>query len=210
MTVWRQCRLGHICSRDPGVQCLNYVDLAIIAVLALSALLAFLRGFVREVLSIGAWVGAGLFAVWAFPFVQDRFHGWIANKDIADPVAFASMFLVCLVFLSIVSGMVGSLVRSSVLSGLDRTMGMVFGLLRGVVLVCCAYIVGCLVTPPDHWPPLVQEARSLPYFYQGAAELVGFVPEKYRPEVLSPVEPGETKSGDLLHATPQGRAITRP
>lgn len=192
------------------MQRLNYVDLAIIAVLAVSALLAFMRGFVREILSIGAWVGAGFFAIWAFPFVVDRFRASIPNKDIADPVAFASVFLICVVFLSIISGMVGSLVRGSVLSGLDRTMGMVFGLLRGVVVISCAYIGAGLVTMPEHWPQPVQDARSLPYFYQGALTLVGLVPEKYRPQVYAPPAAGETKSGDLLHATPQGRAITRP
>jgi membrane protein required for colicin V production len=189
---------------------LNYVDLAIIAVLAVSALLAFMRGFVREVLSIAAWVGAGFFAVWAYPYVVDRFRGWIPNKDIADPVAFASMFLVCVVFLSIISGMVGSLVRGSVLSGLDRTMGMVFGLLRGVVVICCAYIGAGLVTPPEHWPQPVQDARSLSYFYLGAVQLAALVPPEYRPKVYPPSHLEETKSGDLLHATPVGRAITRP
>jgi hypothetical protein len=78
----------------------NWVDLAIAAVIAFSGVLAFMRGFVREVLGIGAWIGAVLFAWWATPFVRERFHGWISNPDIADPVAAGAMFLVGLLFLN--------------------------------------------------------------------------------------------------------------
>ena len=189
---------------------LNYVDVAVIAVLALSALLAFLRGFVREVLGIAAWVGAGFFAAWAHPYVIDRFHGWISNPDIADPVAYGAMFLICLIFLSIISGMVCSLVSGSMLSGLDRTVGMVFGIVRGIVMISFAYLVAGFVTPPEHWPPVVLQARSLPYFHASAELLAGLVPEEYRPKIELPPNAIETKAADLLRATPQGRAITRP
>ena len=80
---------------------MNWVDLTIIGVIAISALLAFMRGLVREVLSIGSWIGAGFFAVWAFPFVQDRFRSWLVNPDIADPAAFGAMFVLALLVLSL-------------------------------------------------------------------------------------------------------------
>ena len=186
---------------------MNWVDLVILAVIAFSALLAFMRGLVREVLSIGTWVAAGFFAVWAFPFVQGRFRGWLVNPDIADPAAFGVMFVGALLFLSIIAGMIGSVVRGSVLGGADRTLGMAFGVVRGAALVVFAYIAAGMVVAPDRWPEPVLSARSLPYAYEGALFAVGLLPEDYRPRVTAPPAGRQTSAEDLLHATPKGRAI---
>jgi membrane protein required for colicin V production len=186
----------------------NWVDLTILAVIGVSALLAFMRGFVREALSIGSWIGAGFFAIWAFPFVQERFRGWLVNPDLADPAAFGAMFLLALLILSIVSGMIGAVVRGSVLGGIDRTIGMAYGILRGAALVVFAYIAGGMIVGAEKWPDPVLEARSLPYAYAGALWAVGMLPEEYRPTLTTPPAGRVTKAEDLLHATPQGRAIT--
>jgi membrane protein required for colicin V production len=188
----------------------NWVDLAIAAVIAFSGVLAFMRGFVREVLGIGAWIGAVLFAWWATPFVRERFHGWISNPDIADPVAAGAMFLVGLLFLSVVAGMIGAVVRGSVLSGLDRSFGAVFGVARGTALVVFAYIVAGVIVVADKWPEPVLQARTLPYVYQGAAWVVQQIPADYRPILSRPSLWRETTSADLLRATPAGRATARP
>ncbi len=189
---------------------MNWVDVVVMAVLAVSAFLAFMRGFVREVLAIGTWLGATAVAAWSFPFVQPRFRAWIENADIADPVAFGVVFISSLILFSIVANMVSSIIRMSMLSGLDRTLGVVFGLARGAALVVVAYILGGMVVAPDRWPPPVVEARFLPFAYQGAAWAINFVPEDYRPKIYPPPSGRETRAADLLHATPQGRAIGRP
>ena len=189
---------------------MNWVDVAVIGVLAVSALLALMRGFVREVLGIGAWIGAGIFARWAFPYVKDRFHVWIHSPDMADAAAFGAMFLGALVLLSVVSSMVGGLVRGSLLGGVDRTLGVVFGLLRGAALVAFAYIAVGIAVPVDHWPPPVLEARTLPLAYEGAVLAVGLLPEEYRPVVRPPPGRHEPKAADLLHAPAQGRALGQP
>lgn len=189
---------------------MNWVDIAVFAVIATSGLLAFMRGLVREVLGIGAWVGAILFAIWSFPFVIDRFSSWIDNPDIARPVAFGAMFLVSLLFLNIIAGMLSAVVRGSVLGGIDRTLGVAFGIVRGAALVAFAYVIAGLVVASDKWPDAVLQARSLPYAYAGASWAVGFLPTDYRPHVAMPPGGRETRAADLLHATPQGRALARP
>jgi membrane protein required for colicin V production len=187
----------------------NWVDLVVIAVIAVSALLAFLRGFVREVLGVGAWVGAAIFAIWAAPYVNQRFQAWFGNPEVGDAVALAAVFLVALIVLSIISGMIGGVVRMSVLGGVDRTLGVVFGLVRGAALVAFAYIVAGMV-PTDRWPPPVQQARSLPYAYEAAKWGVGLLPPEYRPAVPPPPGGREARAEELLRAPPQGRAIGRP
>lgn len=188
---------------------MNWVDLIVIGVVAVSALLAFMRGFVREVLGIGAWVGAAFFAVWAAPFVDARFLRWF-GPDFGKPAALAAMFIVALIVLSAISSMIGSIVRMSLLGGVDRTLGVVFGLLRGAALVAFAYIAAGWVVTADRWPEPVLQARTLPYAYEVAVFAADLLPPDYRPSVTRPPAGRETRADDLLRALPQGRAIARP
>jgi membrane protein required for colicin V production len=189
---------------------MTWVDLAVLGVLALSALLAFLRGFVREVLGIGAWVGAVLAAVWAFPYARPRVREWLGAPDLVDPVAFGAVFIVVLVVLLLLSGWIGALVRRSVLGGVDRTLGLVFGLARGAALVVIAYIAAGMVVPVDRWPEPVLQARTLPIAYQGASWAIAQLPSEYRPRLYPPPPGRQTTAAALLHATPQGRATGKP
>jgi membrane protein required for colicin V production len=189
---------------------LNWVDLSVIAILAISALLAFLRGFVREVLGIGAWVGAAFISVKAYDAVLPKFQEWIPNPDFSGPAAYAAVFLVALILLSVLAGMVGGIVRMSLLGGIDRTLGVVFGLVRGAALIAVAYILGGMVMEVGRWPDPVLKARTLPYAYAGAAWAASLLPEDFRPNVQPPPAGREARAEDLLHATPQGRATGRP
>jgi membrane protein required for colicin V production len=188
---------------------MTWVDFAVVGVLAVSGLFALMRGLVREVLGIGAWIGAGFAAVWGGPLARLQIAPYLP-KDLVAPAAFGGVFIAALIVLMIVSGRVGGIVRASVLGGLDRSLGLVFGLARGAVLIIIAYIAGGWLTPVDHWPQAVQDARSLPYVYQGAAFLVQTLPKDYRPRLSAPPPPRETTSAALLHATPQGRATGKP
>ena len=189
---------------------MNWVDILILAVIAVSAMLAFMRGLVREVMGIGAWVGAGIVAVWGGPFLEPRMLEWTGKPDFAGPLAYGAVFIGALILLSVVASMIGGVVRGSMLGGIDRTLGVVFGLARGAVLVAVAYIAAGLLVVPERWPDPVLQARALPYAYQGAAWLVDQVPTKYRPKVPEPPSGRETRAADLLHAPAQGRAIGRP
>src|SRR4051794_36967107 len=105
---------------------MTWVDLIVLAVLAISALLAFLRGFVREVLGLGAWIGAIFVAIWALPRARPQFQEWIGNSPWADLAAFGIVFLITLIVLMIVSRWVSGIVRASPVGGLDRSLGLVF------------------------------------------------------------------------------------
>ena len=188
---------------------MNWVDLLVIAVIAFSAMLAFLRGLVREVMGIGAWVGAAILAVWGGPSLEPRVRAWTGNGDLAAPLAYVGVFVGSLILLSIVAGLIGGVVRGSLLGSIDRTLGVVFGLARGALLVCVAYIGAGLLMPADRWPDPVVEARALPYAYEGAAWLASQLPQQFRPRVPEPPPGRQTRAADLLHVPAQGRATSR-
>lgn len=188
---------------------MTWVDLLVLAVLALSALLAFTRGLVREVLSLAAWVGAIFMAIWALPRLRPYVEQWLGASPWVDPVAFAVVFIVGLIVLMIVARLISGLVRASPISGLDRTLGLVFGLARGAALLILAYIIAGMVVHVDRWPDAVLEARSLPFIYQGASWVVQKLPPDHRPQLYAPPPGREATANDLLRASPQGRAVSR-
>jgi len=188
---------------------MTWVDLVVLGFLAVSALLAFMRGLVREVLGLGAWVGAILAAIWGMPMARPHFQQWLGAAPWVEPVTFGVLFVVTLIILIIVSRWISAMVRASPLGGVDRTLGLVFGLLRGAALVVLAYIATGMVIPVDRWPQPVLEARTLPVAYQGAHWVWERLPEKWRPQVYPPPSGRETTAEALLRATPQGRASGR-
>ncbi len=187
---------------------MNWVDVVVLAVVVLSGLLAFMRGLVREVLGVGAWFLAALAAspYGAFPHVQPWMREQFADPSVADAVAFGAVFLMVLIVLWLVARTISNAVRGSALGGLDRTLGLVFGLARGAVLLAAAYILAGLAIVVDQWPQPVLEARSLPTIHRGAEWLAAQLPPPYRPAVAAPPPGRPTSAASLLHANPVGRA----
>jgi membrane protein required for colicin V production len=189
---------------------MTWFDLAMLAVLALSALLAFFRGFVREVLGVGAWVGAIFVGYWFFPFVAPKFEQWIHAKQFADPAAIAVVFVVALIVLSVISSWVGALVRGSALGGVDRTLGLVFGIVRGAAVLIFCYVAAGLVTTPLDWPEPIRDARLLPYVYEGAQQVVALLPAQYHPHLAAPPMTQPPSLQELLQPEPKGSALASP
>ena len=186
---------------------MTWVDLAVFGFLAISGLLAFARGFVREVLGIGAWVGAVALAILALPTMRETVRTWLSTPDWVDPISFIVVFLVSLIVLMIIAGILGKAVRRSALGGVDRTLGLVFGLARGAAVVIVAYIIGQMVFPIERWPDVVLNARTLTPTYEAARWVRDQLPEPYRPHTLDPPPAGRQASAEaLLRASPQGRA----
>ncbi|HUD60785.1 MAG TPA: CvpA family protein [Acetobacteraceae bacterium] len=186
---------------------MTWVDAVVLAVLAISALLAFMRGLVREVLGLAAWVGAIFIAVWALPRVRPQAQQWLGTSPWVDPVSFGVVFVITLIVLMLISRWISAIVRASPIGGLDRTLGLVFGLVRGAAVLVLAYIIAGMVIQVDRWPDVVLQARSLPLVYQGASWAVQRLPADHRPQLYAPPPGRETTADALLHATPAGRAV---
>jgi membrane protein required for colicin V production len=155
----------------------NALDLAIIAVIALSAVFAFARGFVREALSIVAWLGAAAITLYGFDRVYGFVVRFVTTPLLADLIAGAGLFVVSLIVLTLLTGYVARFVEASSLSPIDRTLGLIFGLARGVVLVCLAYLVVDVALPQNDRPGWIKEAKSERFLAKGADMLRDALPE---------------------------------
>ncbi|MFC4351663.1 CvpA family protein [Fodinicurvata halophila] len=167
---------------------INAVDLAILVVLVLSGLLAFSRGFVHEFLGLIAWIGAALVTLHFFLPAQAIARDIIAIEILADIAAGLVLFLVALFFFSLISRTIGKRVRESSIGFLDRSLGLLFGLARGALVVCLLWLVLSWLMPPADRPQWVQEARALPLLESGAELIRDVVPQEL-------VLPGEDTRG---------------
>jgi len=120
---------------------INSVDLIVIATVLLSGLLALFRGFVKEVLSVGSWIGAGLVALYGFGYAQPIAREHIGSDLIADLAAVLALFVIALVVFSVLTHMCSSLVQDGAAGAIDRSLGFGFGVVRGAVIVSLAAIV---------------------------------------------------------------------
>lgn len=177
---------------------MNTVDIVVIAVVALSALIAFLRGFVREVLTIGSWLGASLVTLYGFPLLQPKFEQWISSKLAADIVCGISLFLGSLIVFSIISHMIARFVRGSALTAVDRSLGLLFGLVRGAILVSLAYM---LIFALD--PNILRGARTTPMMARGAEILRDLAPKELANDLPADLHlpPPPPPDGDPKHDT---------
>lgn len=185
---------------------MTWVDGVVLAVISLSGLIAFFRGMVREVLGVGAWIGAVLAALLFRQPVAALFEGAVEPPWVAEALAAAGLFAVVLVVLKLVIGALANRVQDSILGGVDRALGFVFGLARGAFLVVVAYILGGMLLPAtEQWPAAVRDARFLPLVVEGAELLVAQVPPDLKPGVARPpAQPGPTQD-DLMRPPARNR-----
>ena len=127
---------------------MNELDYALLAVLALSALLGLLRGFVKEAFSLAGWVFAFWGAAQLARPVATRLQGSVGEflgiQELPLALAFVAGFAVLLLVAALAGRLLAGVVRASPLSGLDRSLGLVFGLLRGLVLLLAVVVLGGL------------------------------------------------------------------
>ncbi|MBR0650662.1 CvpA family protein [Roseomonas terrae] len=185
---------------------MNWVDAALIAVVVISAICAYFRGLVREVLSLGAWIGAAIVAFLAREPIRPHVEQWLEPPVLADAVGTGAVFLVVLVILKIITNIIADQVQDSILGGLDRILGLVFGAVRGAFVLVLAYILAGMFAPETNtWPAAVKEARGLPIVADAARRVVEQLPEAYRPRLVAPPGPAGPTVDDLLRPPARSR-----
>lgn len=185
---------------------MTWVDAVLLAVVALSAIVAFFRGLVREVLSLGAWIGAAAAAFFARPFLLPHVSAWVEPPVLADAVGAGAVFVVAIILLKLLTNAVADRVQESALGGVDRVLGLAFGAVRGAFLLVLAYILAGLFAPETAaWPAAVKGARGLPLVAEAARRTVELVPEEFRPRLVETPGPAGPTVDDLLRPPARNR-----
>lgn len=180
---------------------INSLDAVFLLVIGLSALIGFFRGFVREVLSLAAWAGAAWLALTFHAHGQALISGMVENQTMAAFVAGGAIFIVSLVILMLVAGFLSRGVqKTSMLGPANRILGLLFGVMRGAVIVAIGYIAAVhLAADPENpeepkraW---VETSRLLSHVRTVAAGLQRLVPEDWAPPAPDSDPNGEKPQG---------------
>ena len=181
------------------------IDGVVAVVIILSALLAYSRGFVREVLSILGWVAAAvlayMFAKQAEPLIREIpiLGDFIKDScELALIAAFAAVFAVALILMSLITPLFASIVQRSALSGIDRAFGFLFGVARGALLVGIALVVYDRVIT-DQAYPIIDDSRTDRIFALMQDRINDSIPEDAPGWIVSRYE---EFVGDCGRATP--------
>lgn len=131
----------------------NWADWTIVAIVAVSCAFSLLRGFVKEALSLAAWVLATFVAVAFHERLAAVFSRWIETPSLQLILAFAALFVATLLIGAILNKLLATLIEASGLGGVDRLLGTVFGLARGllVVLALVIWLPMALPVKSDSW-----------------------------------------------------------
>ncbi|WP_415402624.1 CvpA family protein [Tateyamaria sp. SN3-11] len=169
------------------------IDGVVAVVIILSALLAYGRGFVREAMAIAGWIAAAILAFLFAPRVEPLVREIpVVGDFLADSCelsiigAFALVFAVALIVVSLFTPLFSSLVQRSALGGLDQGLGFLFGVARGVLLVAIAFFVYDTVITGQEFT-IVDESRSAAVFgrftgqieEQNPEEALGWITQQY-------------------------------
>jgi membrane protein required for colicin V production len=150
---------------------LTVVDFAVLGILLISGLFATYRGFLNETLSIVAYAIAAVGAVVLAPLLKPLAHAVVGPDWLAYGLSLVALFLVLLIPLSFVSFRISESVQGSPIGPLDRSLGFVFGVGRGLVLVGAGYLVFTMLAQPKDHPEWVRNARLLPVI-RGTADVL--------------------------------------
>ncbi len=175
------------------------LDFVLAGIMLISGLLALMRGFTREVLSLVAWGAAALAAFFAaFTPELTNLAMPYTNSELLSKIAVgAAAFLIVLIIMSVISVKLADLVLDSAIGGFDRTLGFGYGLGRGLVLVVVAYLFYIWLVPANDRETWVRNARSLPVIESVGQFIISFLP----PDIAETLS-GKTYVGN--QTTPTG------
>ena len=156
---------------------ITLLDIILIGVMLISALLAMIRGFMREVLSIAGWAIAALVTLYSFSKLLPVAKTYFNNDIVAYAVVIGGTFLATLLVVSVLTVRFSDMVLDSRIGPLDRTMGFLFGLARGLLIVVVAFLFFAWLVPDRSQPEWVRSAKSRELLRYVGDELTSMLPE---------------------------------
>jgi membrane protein required for colicin V production len=189
-----------------GIMSITLLDIVLIIVMLISGLLAMVRGFMREILSITAWVLAAAVTLYAYakllPYARQYF-----NSDLIAAIAVVGgVFLGTLLVVSVLTIRVSDMVLDSRVGALDRTLGFLFGLGRGLIIVVVAFQFFTWLVPDHSQPQWVRNAKSRVVLSGTGQWLMSMLPENAEATILNklklrrPAENGTPKAPSDQHS----------
>jgi membrane protein required for colicin V production len=180
---------------------LTAFDVGVGILVLISAILATARGLTREVLSLATWAGSAAIAVYMWQKQPQIARGFIDDPMVADVATVVVTFIVSLIVLHLLTMRIADFVGDSKIGPLDRTLGFVFGILRGILIAIVLVIFGDWLLGAS-LPTWATEARSLPYLRSWGDQLIGLLPPDLENQVQQILQGGADGAAEPGPAEP--------
>lgn len=172
---------------------ITILDGILILFTLVSAILAMVRGFSREVLSIASWVAAGATAYFFYPMLTPALKPYIDNEKIAQAGSAAIIFFVALIVVTVITMKIADFIIDSRVGALDRTLGFVYGAARGILVVAVGLLFfNWLVA--NNQPAWVAQAKSRPLLDSVGMKLQNLLPDDPENSILKRLKPDTNES----------------
>ena len=190
---------------------ITLLDIIVLAVMLLSGLLAMIRGFMREILSIGAWGVAALVTLYSYARVLPIAQSYFSSNTVATAVSVLSIFLVTLLVVSLITVRISDMILDSRVGALDRTLGFLFGLGRGLIIVVVAFLFFAWLVPDRSQPDWVRGAKSKVVLQSTGQWLMGMLPDDPESTILKRLKKPKPDDQDAPDGAPDQRSeLTGP
>jgi membrane protein required for colicin V production len=156
---------------------LTLLDIILLAVMLISGILAMVRGFMREVLSIVSWAAAAVLTIWAYPRLLPIAKQYVDHDLVASGIVIAGVFLGTLLVVSVITIKISDTILDSRVGALDRTLGFLFGLARGLVIVVVAFLFFAWLVPERSQPDWIRNAKSRVVLENAGQAIMSVLPE---------------------------------
>lgn len=169
---------------------ITLLDGILIGFTLVSAMLAMVRGFSREILSIVSWIAAAAAAYFFYPLVLPYVQPYVDSEQIALAAAAGIIFLVALIVVTVLTMRIADFIIDSRVGALDRTLGFLYGAARGILVVAVALLFFNWLAG-ENSPPWVSGAKSRPLLESIGAWIEGLMPDDPENSILQRLSPGD-------------------
>jgi membrane protein required for colicin V production len=187
----------------------SYLDLAVLGIVLVSALLSMMRGFTREVLAIASWAAAAAAAYYFYPLLMPYLSPHIHKEIIAQAAAAAAVFFLTLIVVSLFTVRLSDAILDSKVGALDRSLGFVFGVVRGFLLAVVAFAIFNWLVSEKQQPEWVKNARTRPVLTETADRIVAMLPTDAAQTINGWIESHATAATNSLSPA-DSAAASRP
>src|SRR5437016_9879160 len=189
---------------------ITLLDVILLVVMMVSALLAMVRGFMREILSIASWAAAAGATIYGYPRLLPMAKQYFTNDYVAMATVVGGVFVGTLLIVSILTIKISDVVLDSRVGALDRTLGFLFGLGRGLIIVVVAFLFFAWLVPGPKQPDGVRNAKSLEVLNKTGEWLQALLPQDMDNYLSQWFKKRPKDEPDTPDATPGQRSDSSP
>ncbi|HZT25271.1 MAG TPA: CvpA family protein [Pseudolabrys sp.] len=189
---------------------ITLLDIVLLIVMLISGMLAMIRGFMREILSIGAWIVAALVTLYGYSRLLPVAKSYINSDMVAAVATIGGIFLITLLVVSVVTVRVSDMILDSRVGALDRTLGFLFGLGRGLIIVVVAFLFFAWLVPDKSQPEWVRDAKSRVVLQSTGQWLISMLPDDPEKTILQRLKKRGPEEQEPPDSGPDQRSESQP